>query len=394
MCFIGGLGIEMISENQLAFIDEFGNSGFDFEKPNVSSHFIVSAVLIDKDRLRNIEDEIEKIRSKHFQTGEMKSSKVGKNDRRRKIILQKISNIDFQIYAFVFDKRKLWSEGLRYHGSFYKFLHGIVESNLYRTFPKLKITADQIGSKEFMSGFVKYVKKRHIPDLFSYSDFGFVESKSSLCIQLSDFLCGTLARGFDEHLKSLSGSSFIDILKKNIIDINEWPKDIKPYLYRYGEEPQIEFDNTIAQQSINSAKLFIEENEKKDDQLVKEQIQVVKYLLFHISYINYSTYVSTNELINNLEKISDRGISEHYFRSKIIAKLRDHGVLIASSPKGYKLPTNEQDLWDFINQISKIVKPMLGRLEKCRKHIRLATKNKIDILDRDEYKYLKEFFDG
>jgi biotin operon repressor len=383
----------MITENQLAFIDEFGDSGFDFKKPNVSTHFIVSAVLVDDSNIGNIEDEIERIRSRHFQKSEMKSSKVGSNHKRRKIILQKISGLDFQIYAFVFDKRKLTSEGLRYRDSFYKFLNGIVESNLYRTFPKLKITADQIGSKEFMDGFIKYVKKRHIPDLFSYSDYGFVESKSNLCIQLSDFVCGTLARVFDEKLISRSGPSFIDILKEKIIDINEWPKDIRPYLYRYGEEPKIEFDYSIAQQSINSAKLFIEENEKKPDQSIKEQVQAVKYLLLHISYINYSTYVSTNELINNLEMISDRKISEHYFRSEIIAKLRDQGVLIASSPKGYKLPTNEQDLWDFINQISKIIKPMLARLEKCRKHIRLATKNKIDILDRDEYEYLKEFFD-
>jgi hypothetical protein len=92
-------------ENQIAFIDEYGNNGLDFEKIGVSTVFIVTAVLIDKENLSFIENQLETIRSKHFQTGEIKSSKVGKNDSRRLKILKEINEIDYHIFSIVVDKR-------------------------------------------------------------------------------------------------------------------------------------------------------------------------------------------------------------------------------------------------------------------------------------------------
>jgi biotin operon repressor len=381
-------------EDQLAFIDEFGNFGYEFDKQNVTTHFIITATIVDKNDLNTLESKIEPIRKKHFQAGEMKSSKVGNNDDRRIRILKDLSELDFYFLSFVIDKRKLYSEGLKYKRSFYKFLHGLVESKLYKTFPKLKITADELGSKEFMTAFIEHVKRRHIPDLFNYSEFGFVKSRSSLLIQLSDFIGGTIAKAFDETVYSKRSSVFIEILKNRIIEIDEWPRDFKPFTYRYEEQPGPGFSPLIAQQSINLAKIFIENIEKEKDPSRIDQISCLKFLLFHISYINYDEYLSTSELIQNLQKTKDNEISQHYFRSQIIAKLRDEGVLIASSPKGYKLPTSESDLYDFVNQTSQVIKPMLIRLEKCRKQIRLASKTGLDILEREEFKYLKNFFDG
>jgi hypothetical protein len=381
-------------KEQLAFIDEFGNFGYNFEKPNVSTHFIVSSILVNRDDISSLEDNIEPIRKKHFQTGEMKSSKIGKNDDRRIRVLKDLSELDFHIFCMVIDKRKLFSKGLTYKKSFYKFLHGLVESKLYKTFPKLKITADEIGSKEFMSGFADYVRRRHIPDLFNYSEFGFVRSRSHLLIQLADLISGTIAKSFDLTTFSKNGSKFLKILKDHIIEIDEWPRDFAPFTYRYDEEPGPEYDPLITQQSINLCKLFIEQHEKEQDPLIIDQLNCIKFLLFHILYINYDQYLSTNELIKNIESTKDVKINQHYFRSQVMAKLRDGGVIIASSPKGYKLPTSKNDLYDFVNQTSQVVKPMLGRLEKCRKQIKLASKNDLDILEKKEFKYLKKFYDS
>lgn len=80
----------------------------------------------------------------------------------------------------------------------------------------------------------------------------------------------------------------------------------------------------------------------------------------------------------------------HYFRSKIIAKLRDNGVILASSNKGYKLPSSSKDLYDFVNHSNSYIQPMIDRLLKCRNQIKLATKNKLDIFDHEEFKYLNE----
>ena len=63
--------------NELAFIDEFGDSGLDFDKSGTSRYFIVSAIIIEENKLEDIEIEVEKIRSKYFQTGEIKSKNLG-----------------------------------------------------------------------------------------------------------------------------------------------------------------------------------------------------------------------------------------------------------------------------------------------------------------------------
>ena len=80
----------------------------------------------------------------------------------------------------------------------------------------------------------------------------------------------------------------------------------------------------------------------------------------------------------------------HYFQTKVITPLRDAGVLIASSSKGYKLPANESDLYDFVNHSNAIIEPMLSRIKKFKDQIRLATDGKLDILDRSEYKIIRK----
>jgi len=82
--------------------------------------------------------------------------------------------------------------------------------------------------------------------------------------------------------------------------------------------------------------------------------------------------------------------SLHYFQTRVIAPLRDAGVIIASSTKGYKIPSCEQDLYDFVNHSNTIIQPLLSRIGKCRDRIRLATDGSIDILDREEYANLKQ----
>lgn len=376
---------------QLAFLDEFGNFGYDFEKDNVSSHYIVTAILINEPEIKEIEKELEKVRKNNFQTGEMKSSKVGSNHKRRMKILSELNPINFHIYSFAVDKRKLNSPGLQVKTTFYKFLNGLVESKLFQTFPQLKLSADEIGSKEFMSSFVKYIEKKHIPDLFNYSEFGFRNSKSSLLIQLADFMTGTIARAFDKTVLTEEGKKFLKIIRTHIIEIVEWPRNIEPYIYIYDEEnTNIEIDSIISQQSINLSRSFISKNKKSKDKEIVDQVNTLRFLLFYFRYISYKNYVSTFELKKSLNISGGKKKSSQYFRSRIIAKLRDSGVLIASSNKGYKLPANKNDLYDFINHSSQIIKPLLSRMVKCRNHIKLATKNDLDIFQQDEYDYLRK----
>jgi hypothetical protein len=116
----------------------------------------------------------------------------------------------------------------------------------------------------------------------------------------------------------------------------------------------------------------------------------LRYLLFHFRNINPETYVTTFELLSQMEQLKSKKVSMHYFRSKVIAKLRDNGVILASSNKGYKLPSSSMDLYDFVNHSNSYIQPMMDRLLKCRNQIKLATKNEMDIFDHEEFKYLSK----
>ena len=119
----------------IAFADEFGNNSFDFNSQG--SHFIIASVIMNQDELGKIQNQLEEIRKRFFQTGEIKSSKVKHNHQRRILILKELQKVNFSVYAVVIDKRKLYGEGFKYKKSFYKYLNGILYKELYRTFPQL-----------------------------------------------------------------------------------------------------------------------------------------------------------------------------------------------------------------------------------------------------------------
>lgn len=374
--------------NQIAFIDEFGNNGLNFESEGVSTHFIVTAILIDKDNLDEIESQIEEIRKANFQTGEMKSSKISNNDTRRLKILTELNNINYHIFSVVIDKRELKGEGFNHKGPFYKFLHSLVDRELFSVFPDILVVSDEHGGTDFKKGFIEYIKKNHIPDLFHQSDFKLSNSKSNLLVQLADIITGTIAKCYETKKLSERSSEFLNLLKDKITEIRFWPPDYRPFAYN----PERDFENydpTISTLGINLAKQFLDKSSKSKIPYEIDQKTCLNYLLFHFKNINPEKYVPTFELINQLEQVKGSKISIHYFRSKVIAKLRDKGILISSSNKGYKLPSSQSDLYAFVNHSNSYIEPMIERLLKCRNKIKLATKNELDIMDIDDFKYLK-----
>ena len=85
----------------IAFADEFGNNSFDFDTQG--SHFIIASVIMNQEELGAIKIQLEEIRKRFFQTGEIKSSKVSKNHKRRILILKELQKINFSVYAVVID---------------------------------------------------------------------------------------------------------------------------------------------------------------------------------------------------------------------------------------------------------------------------------------------------
>ena len=120
---------------------------------------------------------------------------------------------------------------------------------------------------------------------------------------------------------------------------------------------------------------------------------VLDYLLFRFMNNSVRRYISTQELQNDLERKGFERLSTQSFRNRIIDKLRDYGVIIASSNKGYKLPSKKSEVEDFIKKTQGIIEPMLHRLKLCYNAIRLGSNGTIFMLDDPEYSTLKKLIE-
>ena len=92
-------------EKVYAFTDEYGAFGWEIDNPSVSTHFIITAIIVKESDLVDFTQKSEILRKKHFQTGEIKSSKIGKEHSRRLRILADLQDIPFSIFSVCIDKK-------------------------------------------------------------------------------------------------------------------------------------------------------------------------------------------------------------------------------------------------------------------------------------------------
>lgn len=384
-----------MDNTKYAFVDEFGAFGYDFSNSGCTTHFIISAIIVDRDNLPIVANGVSAIRQKYFQQGEIKSSKIGKNHKRRITIINELKQLPFQIFAFVCDKQKVYeNSGLRFKKSFYKFLNNIVYQELRIAYSNLTITADEIGDNDYLQSFAEYVKSKEIPlDLFDNSQFRFENSKYNVILQLSDIISGSLAYHYDERKKlDAEGYNYISILGDKILRIKVFPETFETFNVNQNDHNP-EYNPEIADICYRKAKYFIEINSKTEDVETKQQIAILNYLLFRFMNKSPRKYIPTKELINQLVYLGYEKMSLQTFRNKIIAKLRDNEVIISSSTGGYKIPSTEKELYDFVNHGKSIIMPMISRLKTCNDVIRMGTDGKINLFEKAEYHSLSKMFE-
>jgi hypothetical protein len=382
----------MAIKKVVAFTDEFGNNSFDFSKEGVSTHFIIASVIINASEIDTVNAGLEKIRQKFFQTGEMKSQKIGTNHKRRETLLQELIKLNFSIYAVVVDKRELYGEGFKYKQSFYKYLNGILYKELYRTFPQLELRVDEHGGNDFLRSFKKYVETNHIRTLFTGSDFNIAKSQNELGIQLADITAGTLGYIFDETKKGGHSTTFQNFLNDKIISINQFPKNYEVTQFEEKDiYAQSEYDENIAKLSLQRIFDFLDTaNGNSQDKI--DAINFLKLLIRYHESSHQKKYTTATEFKRHLNVNRCQNIGNEPF-TNLIGKLRDKGVLIASSRDGYKIPTTVAEIKKYIRHGNNIVFPLLRRIEECRNAIKLATNNSLDILDDTEFNKLKVLLD-
>lgn len=373
--------------NYAAYIDESGNHDLATEKEGASRYFLVLAVLIPQAQVSELEVAIEVIRAKHFGAGEMKSSNV--KDERRIKILEDLALIDFQFYAVAVDKERVDKDsGLKHKKTFIKFANGRIYSALFKNIANVSIFADAHGSPEFTLSFKEYIRENHRPDLFSTGNLEMVDSKTNVLIQLADFLVGTIAKLYEKKSTEQFRKDFLKFITNKRIRVDEWPPR---YEWHGGEiSGTNKLDEKVRSISLNSAARFLNRSSQEDDIERRIQEATLQFLLFQATFpTNEEVHIPTQKIVEHLHLHGFTEVTKHYLRSSVISKLRDHDVIVASSPRGYKIPTSYTDIVEFANLVDGIASPLLARLDRASDIFDLASVGQIRILDDPRFKRLR-----
>ncbi len=372
-----------------AFLDESGGFGFDFEKDGVTRYYIVCAVIVNNDKVLVIENKLDEIKRALFGGTEMKSSTIGSDHKRRAKVLVELVQLDFQILFMIADKKNFIEESpLKVHKeSFIKFLHQKLYNSMYSSYPKLKIIEDEFGTSEFQQGYKSYViNNRPENNLFSEYDFDYVNSKNNNIVQVADILAGSVM----QHLNNSEAPDVLKIFKGKIVDIINFPEPFQLYKSLRGVDNK--YDNAIYELSLKCANDYVEKNKNSRNYEERLRVHFLRYLLFNAKMYQESRYIYADEILEEFYKTFSEKVTKNYLYRRIVAPLRDDGVIIASSSHGYKIPKSSKDISTYVNQSITVIGPMLSRIGKCREKILMYTEKELDILKENSLTGYRRFF--
>jgi hypothetical protein len=280
---------------------------------------------------------------------------------------------------------------LTYKKSFIKFANGRLYNALFHRLHELTVYADGHGDATFIDGFRRYLLEHHAPDLFSQPRVEIVDSKAYVLVQLADFLVGTAAKLYEGKASGASRQIFLDFLHKKRIRIDEWPPRFEST--ETGVTGLHAIDAQIAATSLAAAARFLSAYEDSGDVELQAQHALLSYLLFRARFPNGEEFVSTQELMEHLHAQGFPEIEKHYVRSNLLSRLRDRDVVIASSPRGYKIPTSYADMVGFADLVDGIVWPLLQRLKRANDVIALSSAGKANLLAEERSARLRRLLD-
>lgn len=301
--------------------------------------------------------------------------------------------VAFRFVAVAVDKsRVLRNSGLVFGEPFVKFIHRKLLDRLFGAFPDLHVVADRYGDAEFMEGFKRYVLDSRLVhgqgDLFRKPTFDFANSQSDALIQLADMVAGSLARIYDPKKRLAAKDEIHELLQAKALYVIDWPKRFRAVPRPIaGGSPH---DVAVRQYCMSSAHRFLQANGESEDPVAIAQVEALSFLLFTFEAVNEAEWVPMGRLHDAVAALGITFTSKHQLYTKVIAKLRDAGVIIASSPHGYKIPRDVADVLAFVDRADTIVVPMLNRLQSARDALLLATGGGLDIVSEQRFASLRD----
>lgn len=363
------------------YIDESGTPGKNSDKDGLDKRYVLVAILTNSEEELELRKGLEKISDDYFSKSPIKSSNVGPNNERRITILKEIVKLNFVFVALVVDKTKIEREtgGLRFKGVSYKFFQRRLYQNI-TSLENIKLCLDKHGSKEFMDSFDNYISGFSQMTLSGGIDGPYYkDSKECRLIQLADFIAGSLRTVYLAEERTLEISEILELLIKKESGIQAWPPKYYSIDLGITEENFVE-DKALSESIIKKSEDLIQQN--RESKMEEEVIQAMtlQWLLINYRKTEDSGYLTSDKLIEMLRN-SGFEIGKQAFTSKIIGGIRDRGILISGTSKGYKLALTYQDVKDYYQHSQTVIIPMLNRVNIAKNTTNQISPND-DLLDK------------
>lgn len=138
---------------------------------------------------------------------------------------------------------------------------------------------------------------------------------------------------------------------------------------------------------------YVAKHDDASDPDERARVAVLDRLLFERRFGDGGP-VARGALVDNLRArgFADKG--ELWFRRDLIAYLRDSGLLITSSPHGYKLPASRADLVAFAELVQSVCVPMINRASRACALVSRTTNGDVDVFAEAEVAELKALADA
>jgi hypothetical protein len=266
---------------------------------------------------------------------------------------------------------------------------------LYRklcgTHDRIAFIADEHGGRMFMDGFQKYVEREITCDLFTDRSFQFTNSKAEVMVQVADIISGSWARVWEPARQSPRSSDIAKLLLSRSVGVDIWPprQMPRPTFLTETERACGPYDEIIRDYCYRRAVQFLQERESDSEGGPSVRDRVLEYLLFQAQFGDDSAFVSTADIISELEATSGVRVSPYELRRTVVAPLRDAGVIVASGPEGYKIPTCADDMRQFAAHARSIIPSMRHRLGNARNELRGVSFDGLDILAGADFTELR-----
>lgn len=317
-----------------------------------------------------------------------KSSAIGRNWKRRRIISEDITQLNFRYISVIIDKRHLdpqSNSGLMYRRIFHKYFSKMLFSKLSTYAEKtpdkeVQVFVDRYGRETFQNEFKKYIDHNFKPSLFNQQNLypTFVNSKDVPGIRLADFVAGTwrlMVEQSEDSSSNTERTAIREIFRKREEYAFRWPKwsgDTEPI-------PTNEFDSVILERNIELSLDFLRDNERSDDKTIQAQCEVLRCLLFSqaLGPLQSGSPLYAASLITAIEDADLGQYNEQSFRRNILNPLRDSGIIITGHSSGIKIATGMNDISEFINQTDLRIGAQLQRLKRTEEAILSWTSNSI-----------------